>query len=164
MSKGKNKMQFPYHFQWSSQYPHVAHADIRGNGVLEEIIVVAIDPKNGDLYYISTSALDPIDNKRMENILKKRDAANYQMWDLLDTTTLRNGVNALEYFNQLTMVRSVSGQIFKPGVGKIGASFALGKKLTSEIVANSPSEAPQSEAPFFENHTTETSKTVKRKS
>lgn len=121
------KMAMPYAFQWSNDYAHIAWADLYNNGLLSEIAVVKLDEHNGDLYFISLTALDEIDKQRMLTLVTKRDAQNYKLWDLMSGTTLRNGVNALEYFNQLVRVRSASGQIYQPQSGKIGAVM-LSKK------------------------------------
>lgn len=116
-----SRISLPYQFIWSETHPHVAWADIHNNGVLSEISVMALDPKNGDLYYIPIASLDTIDRERFLKVISKRDAGKYPLWDLLSGTTLKNGVNALEYFNQLVKCRTVSGQIFTPQQGKVGA-------------------------------------------
>ena len=128
-----NKMTLPYHFQWSTTHPHIAWVDLYNNGVLIEVAVVALDEKNGDLYFIPIAALDNVDRARLTLIIEKRDAHKYPRWDLMSTTTLKNGVNALEYFNQLVKVRSVSGQIFSPGSGKIGASGPLTARPNTSV-------------------------------
>lgn len=116
----------PYSFQWSSEYAHIAWADLRNVGVLTEIAVVALDNRNGDLYFIELAGLDSIDRERLTNIISKREALKYPLWDLMSNTTLKNGINALEYFNQLVRVRTVSGQIFAPGSGKTGTGMRPG--------------------------------------
>lgn len=126
-----SRTTLPYHFQWSTTHPHVAWADLYNNGVLIEIAVVALDEKNGDLYFIPIAALDSVDRGRLLTIINKRDAQKYPLWDLMSSSTLKNGVNALEYFNQLVKVRSVSGQIFAPGSGKVGASGPLSVRPTT---------------------------------
>lgn len=112
----------PYNFQWSTTHPHIAWADIYGNGVLVEVAVLALDPKNGDLHFIPIAALDAVDRQRLLKIIGKRDAVKYPLWDLLDTSTLKNGMNALEYFFQLAKVRTISGQIFRPNTGRVGVA------------------------------------------
>ena len=114
-------ISLPYQFGWSKSHPHVAWADLYANGLLIEIAVIALDENNGDLYFIPIASLDQIDRERLVKVITKRDAHKYPLWDLLSGSTLKNGMNALEYFNQLVKVRSVSGQIFAPGAGKVGA-------------------------------------------
>lgn len=100
--------------------PHVEWVDLYNNGVAVELIVIKRDPRNGDLYYIKTEELDDIDRRRIISILKKRDAGKYELWDLLDNTTLGNGENALEFFHQLVHVQTVSGQTLTPNAGRAG--------------------------------------------
>lgn len=91
------------------QFPHTEWVDLLNNGVAVEVIVMKRDQRNGDLYFIRTDYLDEIDRRRILQILKKRDADKYPLWDLLDNTTLGNGENALEYFHQLVRVVTESG-------------------------------------------------------
>ena|SRR5216683_655769 len=100
-------------------FPHVERIDLKNDGTSYEVLVMQKAP-NGDLYFIRILDLDEIDKKRMRTILSKRDAAKYALWDLLDQTTLPNGVNALVFFQQFVKVRSLSGEIFSPGSGRMG--------------------------------------------
>lgn len=96
------------------EYQHVQYIDLLGNGVLEEVVVVK-EEVNGDKYFIQTSLLDVVDLERLRHILDKRDSNLYPMWDLMATTMLRNGMNALEYFHQMVRVKTVAGPIIRPG-------------------------------------------------
>lgn len=100
--------------------PHVEWVDLDDNGVAVEVIVVKRDRASGDLYFIRTDHLDEIDRKRIVQVLRKRDAAKYELWDLLSNTTLANGVNALEFFHQLVRVKTQSGQTLVPSSGRVG--------------------------------------------
>ena len=102
------------------QFPHTEWVDLLNNGVAIEVIVMKRDQRNGDLYFIRTDYLDDIDRRRILQILKKRDADKYPLWDLLDNTTLGNGENALEYFHQLVRVVTESGEILTPSYGRTG--------------------------------------------
>lgn len=113
-------VKLPYYFEWSRQFPHIAAADLFGKNVANEIAVVAIDNRNGDLYFIRLDQLDPIDIKRLRNVILSRDSARYPLWDLLSQKTLQNGMNALEFFQQFVKVRTVGGQIVSPGQGSRG--------------------------------------------
>lgn len=135
-------ISLPYPFHWTGIYPHHAKADVYGRGLLVEIVVVAIDQSNGDLYFIEVSALDSIDRDRIVKILTKRDAAKYPLWDLLSSTTLKNGVNALEYFNQLVKGRSVGGQIFSPMSGKSGAVASLVPRAAMQVAHQAQANVP----------------------
>lgn len=133
--------KLPYAFAWSPNMPHIAWADIHSNGVLTEIAVMGVDNRSGDLYFIPIVALDTIDRERLLKIISKRDAGRYELWDLMSSTTLKNGINALEYFNQLVKVRSVSGQIFTPNAGRVGAT--LSSFSQKPVNANVPLPPPQ---------------------
>lgn len=93
---------------------HVKMADLYNNGIAYEIVVVQENKSTGDLFFIKTMDLDEIDMERMRRILRRREADRLAVWDLLDTITLPNGVNALEYFHQLVLVKTLSGEIIKP--------------------------------------------------
>ena len=106
------------------ELPHVEWVDLEENGVAIEVIVVKRDPRNNDLYYIKTEEMDDIDRRRMTQILQKRDAGKYELWDLLSNTVLGNGENALEFFHQLVKVRTDSGQTLRPAAGRTGIILA----------------------------------------
>lgn len=140
--------KLPYAFQWSREYPHVAWADLHNNKVLVEIAVLKLDPNNGDLYYIPIAHMDDSDRKRLVSIVTKRDAHKYPLWDLMANVTLKNGMNALEYFHQLVSVRTAGGQIMRPSPGKIGVGFAVStvQKPTYDLPANERMEQAEIEA------------------
>ena len=110
-----NKPNLPYYFEWSRQYPHIAAVDLYGKQIATEIAVMAIDQRNGDLYFIRLDHLDPIDIKRLGQIIRTRDSARYTLWDLMSQKPLPNGMNALEFFHQFVKVRTISGEIVSPG-------------------------------------------------
>lgn len=95
-------------------YQHVQHIDLYGNGILHEVVVVK-EEINGDIHFIQTSILDEIDLVRLRLILDKRDSHLYPMWDLMSQTTLKNGMNALEYFHQLVKIKTAAGPILPAG-------------------------------------------------
>jgi hypothetical protein len=106
-----------------NELPHIEWVDLGENGVAIEVVVVKRDPRNDDLYFIKTEDLDQIDRNRLTQILRKRDAGKYELWDLLDNTVLGNGENALEFFHQLVRVRTARGQILVPGSGRAGIAL-----------------------------------------
>ena len=110
-----NKPNLPYYFEWSRQFAHIAAVDLYGKQYATEIAVMAIDARNGDLYFIRLDHLDQIDIKRLRQIILTRDSARYALWDLMSNKTLPNGMNALEFFQQFVMVRTAGGEILKPG-------------------------------------------------
>lgn len=120
----KKPAVIPYYFEWSRQFPHIAAADL-GKGISSDIAVMAIDNRNGDLYFIRLDHLDSIDLKRLRQIILSRDSARYPLWDLMSQKTLPNGMNALEFFQQFVKLRTVNGQILRPGEGSRGVAANL---------------------------------------
>lgn len=118
----KKPSKLPYYFEWSKHFPHIAAADL-GKGIAHDIAVMAIDNRNGDLYFIRLDHLDSIDLKRLKQIILSRDSARYPLWDLMSQKPLPNGMNALEFFHQFVKGRSVTGQIFRPGEGSRGIAM-----------------------------------------
>lgn len=96
------------------EYTHVQYLDLFGNNILHEVVVIK-EEVNGDKHFIQTSILDEVDHIRLRSILDRRDSQLYPMWDLMSQTTLRNGMNALEYFHQLTRVKTAAGPIVQAG-------------------------------------------------
>lgn len=123
-------------------YPHVEWIDLENNGQLIEVAVVKRD-QIGNIYFIALHSLDIIDKRRIAGILSNRNAASVELYELLSQITLGNGVNALEYFHQLVKVRTPSGHVARPQVGRIGAAYA-----TPGIINAPTAQAPaQAEAP-----------------
>lgn len=104
-----------------SKYPHVYWIDLHNNGVMHEIIVVTKDG-NGNIWYIPMNTLDAIDKRRIFKLVTDRSATLMPLYDVMYNTRLGNGCNALEYFNQLTKLRTPNGQIFDVRSGVFGAA------------------------------------------
>lgn len=102
------------------KYRHYVSMDLYGNGVAHDVLIVNEDKSNDDVYFIKVEDLDHIDRARMSNILSKRNADTMPLWDVMAQVTLKNGVNALEYFHQLVKVRTKSGQIISPSASRRG--------------------------------------------
>lgn len=115
-------------------YKHYRAMDIYGNGIGYNVVVIKEDP-NGDVYFIKEEDMDGVDLRRMASILQKRDADKTPLWDLMDQVTLKNGMNALEYFHQLVLVRTSSGQVISPSSTRRG--------LRQTLNPMQPSRAPQ---------------------
>lgn len=103
-----------------SKYPHIEWMDLYDDGVLIEVAIVK-RASNGDVHFFPVDHLDTIDKKRLFGLVTSRNATAFPLWELMREATLNNGCNALEYFHQLTKVRSPSGRIFEPSLGKRGA-------------------------------------------
>ena len=153
MSKPEN---LNYYFEWSRQFPHIAAVDLLNNNVAVEIAVMSIDVRNADLYFIRLDQLDPIDIKRLRNIILKRDAARYALWDLMSQSALPNGMNSLEFFQQFVKVRTATGKILTPGSGQRGLPTGEHgyKGPASQGYTGSASESPVvAETPVETNST-----------
>lgn len=103
----------------SQQFNHVEWLDLEKKGVLTECAVLKRVP-NGDTFFFPIASLDSIDKQRLFNIITNRNAAMYELWDLMSQVTLGNGMNALTYFHQLAKVLTPSGQILDPVAGRVG--------------------------------------------
>lgn len=121
-------------------FNHYRAMDIYGNGIGYNVLIIKEDP-NGDVYFIKEEELDEIDKKRMASILNRRDANNSPLWDVMDQVTLKNGVNALEYFHQLVKIRTSSGQIISPSTSRRGL-----RQMTSSPMQQQPRRPQQTEA------------------
>lgn len=117
-------------------FPHIELLDLYNDGIVYETAIVKRDKSNGDIYFIRIDYLDEIDRGRLRKILMKRDAGKYELWDLLSNETLGNGQNALELFHQLVKVKTVSGRIFNPALGKFGAQRAQVENTTKRKQSN----------------------------
>jgi hypothetical protein len=119
--------------------PHIAWIDLHNNKVMQEIAIMKEDESNGDIYYIAISDLDQIDKVRLLGILKKPNTAKMPLWEAMSNETLKNGINALVFFHQLTKIRTTHGKILTVGSGQRGAG-GIGN------FTNQPSVASQDEA------------------
>jgi hypothetical protein len=114
--------------------PHISWTDLYNDGVMREIAVINTE-ENGDLHFILIESLDQIDRKRLVNIVTRRHADAQPLWELLETVTLKNGMNALRYFHQLVQVRTQSGRIMKPSMNRrgIGKPIEQPQAVTEEV-------------------------------
>lgn len=130
-----------------SVYPHLEYITIEG--MVYEAAIMKRDPESGDTYFMRIDHMDDIDRSRMRTILTSRNANRYALWDLLDQTVLPNGVNALEYFDQYTLGLTREGKLFKPSLGKRGASYLTASQQVQLAAAQAAaaSSAPAAEAP-----------------
>lgn len=87
---------------------HIEYQDIDGSGVLKEVAIVK-RWEDGSFSYIETGILDQIDRGRLKTILMSPHADKYQLWELLSMAKINNGMNALDYFHQLTKKKNPKG-------------------------------------------------------
>lgn len=118
------------------EFPHVEWVNLR-EGTLVEVAVVNRDP-TGNIFFIELNKLDAIDRQRLFNIIRKRHAAQLPLWDLMSSTTLGNGMNALDYFHQLVKVLTPSGKVIDPKAGIVGTRAGV-----QTVEAPAPAEQPK---------------------
>lgn len=99
--------------------PHIKWIELHADGVVHECAVMKEDP-NGNITYIEINHLDDFDKRRLVDILTTRNAGNLPLYEIMGNITLRNGINALEYFHQLVKIITPSGKILDPRMGQLG--------------------------------------------
>ena len=117
-----------------SKYPHIKWLELQDDGVMTECAIMKIDKTTGDVYYFPLTALDPIDKKRLSDIVTSRNAPMFELWDLMKNITLKNGVNALEYFHQLVKIRTQSGRVIDVREGHRGVATTPTVTPTNKVV------------------------------
>jgi hypothetical protein len=127
------------------QYRHYVSMDLYGNGVAYDVLIVNEDKSNGDVYFIKVEDLDDIDRKRVRQILTKRNANTMPLWDVMSQVTLKNGMNALEYFHQLVKIKTKSGQIISPSASRRGMGIAR-RAIQPQKEAKAPPKDGSSES------------------
>lgn len=119
---------------------HIEYLDVDGSGIKKEIVVLK-KWDNGALTYIDLTMVDKIDKARLKQVLQHPGAQNpsMQLYQIMSTITLSNGLNALDYFhaNHAKQYRPVSFDgVMRGGLDEvdtrivstnvIGAEFAAG--------------------------------------
>ncbi|AVH85375.1 hypothetical protein RsoM2USA_447 [Ralstonia phage RsoM2USA] len=90
---------------------HVDYVDVNDDGVKEEIAVVK-RWEDGSIAYIEVQGLDYIDKGRLKSIITGPHSDKYELFELMSQTTLRNGMNALDYFHEhLIKIKRAPGSI-----------------------------------------------------
>ncbi len=119
--------------------PHIEWCDLKGDGTLIEVAVVKRDAQD-NTYFFELNKLDAIDRQRLFNIITKRHAPQFELWDLLNQHTLGNGMNALNYYHQLVKILTPSGTIIDPKAGVVGVKPGVQK--VAEVVETPADAAP----------------------
>lgn len=104
-----------------TKIPHVYRIDLENDGLAHECAVISTD-RYGNTYYLKIADLDGIDRTRIGKILQHRYIKQLPLWDVMSQTTLKNGMNALEYFQQLVKAITPQGKLFVPKAGAAGYS------------------------------------------
>jgi len=108
----------PYQQHQSAQFPHIEWLELNADSILHECAVLKTDGLGNKLFF-KTNDLDTIDKRRLVDILRDRNARSMELWDLMSTKTLGNGINALLYFNQLVRQLTTSGRVLDPRSGQV---------------------------------------------
>lgn len=127
--------------------PHVEWIDLHNDGVAHEIIILSRNINNGDLYFIAMQDLDQIDRLRMARVLRKKDAGKLPLWELLSNETLKNGMNALDFFHQLAKLRTVNGKVFSVDSNRRGAPGFAVNPLQAQANAKVQAQAQEAAKP-----------------
>lgn len=103
-----------------SNYRQIKFIDIKNNGIMEECAVMKIF-ENGDIAFIPIANLDMTDKQRLLKVISSEYGHMFDLHELLKNSTLKNGMNGLEYFQQLVKVLTPSGQIIDVSANRRGA-------------------------------------------
>lgn len=141
-----SQINLPYAIEWSIDLPHVARVDLFNNNIGVDVVVMAIDQTNGDLHYIRVDYLDEIDKKRILQILTSQSTRGLPLWEAMYHKTLPNGQNALEFFDQFAMVKTIGGQHMRRSSGRRGIATAFqqtaapAQKAEAQTLTDAPAE------------------------
>lgn len=135
-----SQIKLPYPLEWSTDLPHVARVDLFDNNIGQDVVVMAIDQTNGDLHYIRVDYLDEIDKKRILQILSSQSTRGLPLWEAMYHKTLPNGQNALEFFDQFAMIKTIGGQHMRRSSGRRGISTSF--QAQSMAAQQYPQAAP----------------------
>lgn len=113
--------QVSYASRVSPTHPHVEWLELYGDGILHECAVMKRDAL-GNVLFFRINDLDNTDRNRLALILADRNARSMELWDLMSTRSLQNGVNSLEYFSQLVKQLTPNGKILDPRSGQVGVA------------------------------------------
>lgn len=126
--------QVAYRIEQSKEFPHIAWIDLHQDGTLHECAILKQN-RDGNILFFQVNNLDEIDRRRLAGILLDRNAASFELWDLMAQKTLGNGVNALAYFHQLVKVLTPAGKITDPKSGQVGGYVPGGRVDTTAPTA-----------------------------
>ncbi len=119
----------------AKQQNHIEYQDIDGTGVLKEVAIVK-RWDDGGFSYIETGILDQIDRGRLKAVLMSPHADKYELWELLSMSKINNGMNALDYFHQLTKKKNVKGGKERVIGGSIRDAAPVSDKMVGSEFTN----------------------------
>ena len=99
---------------------HIFLVDINDDGQVREVAIVK-KWGNGSIAYIDVGLLDEIDRRRMATLCRSFHADKYELFDIMYLQRLSNGLNALEYFSQLTKTKLAPGSNVSAHTGSLAA-------------------------------------------
>lgn len=123
---------------YEGKWPHTKWIDLKNDGVMNECAVLKEDGF-GNIYYVEIPSLDNVDRDRIARMLTSPRANEIPLWEIMGNTQLRNGMNALDYFHQLTKVITPEGVVMNPRVGAVGTGkidTVLPKTMGDQLVAD----------------------------
>lgn len=129
--------QVSYKVQKSPTHAHIEWLELYADGMLHECAIMKRD-RLGNVLFFKTSDLDDIDRRRLGGILADRNSRSFELWDLMANKTLRNGVNALTYFNQLVRQITPNGKIVDPRSGQMGGAFVINTNPVAPTTPTTP--------------------------
>lgn len=132
--------------QTAAQVGHIEYQDVDGTGVLKEVAVVK-RWEDGSFSYIETGILDNIDRSRLKAILVSPHADKYELWELLSMSKINNGMNALDYFHQLTKKKTVKGAKERVIGGSIRDAVPVSDKMIGSDFTNPDETVGSGEMP-----------------
>lgn len=121
-------------------FQHVFMIDVQDNGQFREVAVLKEDKNTGTVVYIDVALLDNFDKGRLKKIVTSVHADKYALWELMSQVQLPNGINALDYFHQMTRTKAGPGHVnTSMGGGLAGARFESNSIAAGFTNANSAS-------------------------
>lgn len=125
---------------------HVFLIDWNDTGVLMEIAVVMIDPRDGSIFGIPVENLHPIDKSRLKKFLVSVHADKYALWELLSQGKLNNGCNPLDYFHSnYVKVKRPLGAVLGGGLASVEVyndTKMIGEEFSNPASATLANEVP----------------------
>lgn len=109
-----------YHIESSQTYPHIYWVGFE-DGYLHECAVLRKNA-DGSAIFIKINHLDSVDKQRLVEMLSSRQARSLELYELMAQKTLKNGINALVYFNQLAKLITPAGKVTELRTGVLGTA------------------------------------------
>lgn len=126
---------------------HIFLIDWNDDGILREIAVVMVDPRDGSVYGIEIDAMHQIDKSRLKKFLVSVHSDKYPLWQLLAEGKLNNGANALDFFHSnYVKVKRPLGAVLGGGLASVEVyndSKMIGEEFSNPSSATLANEVPK---------------------